>query len=77
MTEPCTAVSTAWDNVSTTLADTARDVMAPGSSALTNTQTKIIETGIQLPYAEMALFAACALLAGLCIGYLVKRKKRI
>jgi DNA-binding transcriptional ArsR family regulator len=76
MTGPYSAASTAWDNVSTTLAESARDVAA-GSSAITNTQTKIIETGAQLPYAEMALFAACALFAGLCIGYLIKKKRRI
>jgi DNA-binding transcriptional ArsR family regulator len=76
MTGPYSAASTAWDNVSTTLAESARDVAA-GSSAITNTQTKIIETGAQLPYAELALLAVCALFAGLCIGYLIKKKRRI
>lgn len=75
MTEPYSAVTEAWDSVSTTLADAVRDNVP--QSAITSAQTRIVETGIQLPYAEIALFAVCALLAGLCIGYLIKKKSRI
>jgi DNA-binding transcriptional ArsR family regulator len=75
LSDASATVSTSWNAVSSTLAETARDVTAP--LAYTNTQTKIIESAAQLPYAEIALFAACALFAGLCIGYLIKKKRRI
>ncbi|MFZ2455524.1 MAG: winged helix-turn-helix domain-containing protein [Candidatus Altiarchaeia archaeon] len=75
LSDASTILSTSWDTVTSTLAETARDYAAP--PAYTNTQTKIIESATQLPYAEIALFAACALVAGLCIGYLIKKKRRI
>ena len=76
MTGAASSVSSAMNTVTTTLAETARyaaGTLEPNAM----TQNQIIETTAQLPYAEIALFAACALLAGLCIGYLIKRKKRL
>ena len=71
-------MSSAMNSVTTTLADTARHVTGGFEQpAITQTQTRVLETSQQLPYAEIALFAACALLAGLCIGYLIKKKRRI
>jgi len=70
------AVSPDWDSATTTLSNAARDYAQQGPS-MTNAHTKILETGAQIPYAEIALFAACALIAGLCIGYLIKKKNRI
>ena len=73
-----TTMSSAMNSVTTTLADTARQATGGFEpSAITQTQTRVIESSQQLPYAEIALFAACALLAGLCIGYLIKKKRRI
>jgi len=71
-------MSSAMNSVTTTLADTARHVTGGFEpSAITQTQTRVIESSQQLPYAEIALFAVCALLAGLCIGYLIKKRKGI
>lgn len=69
-------VSFAMNAVTTTLAETARhagESLEPPAM----TQTKVIEAAQQLPYAEIALFAVCALIAGLCIGYLIKKTKKI
>jgi DNA-binding transcriptional ArsR family regulator len=71
-------MSSALNSVTTTLADTARQATGGWEpSAITQTQTRVLETSQQLPYAEIALFAVCALFAGLCIGYLIKKKRRI
>jgi DNA-binding transcriptional ArsR family regulator len=73
-----TTMSSALNTVATTLADAANQATgAFEPSSITSTQTRVLETSQQLPYAEIALFAVCALLAGLCIGYLIKKKRGI
>ncbi len=76
LTGAASSASSAMNTVTTTLAETARN--AAGTLEPTAmTQNQVIEASAQLPYAEIALFAACALIAGLCIGYLIKKKKRL
>ena len=76
ITGAASSVSSAMNTVTTTLAETARHA-AGTLEPPAMTQNQIIETSAQMPYAEIVLFAACALIAGLCIGYLIKKKKRL
>ena len=65
------AASSAWDAVSTTLAEGIRQV--PAAAA----QTGVLEKAASTVYVEVIFFAVFALLTGLCIGYLMKKKKMI
>ena len=51
--------------------------LAYDASTVSSTLPKALHHAIDLPYTELALTLLLAVLAGLCAGYLIKRKRNI
>ena len=72
-----TTVTSTVNTVTTTILDASRHVANGLNDNGAMAQSKVAESALQIPYAEILFFAIFALLTGLCIGYLIKKKRVI
>jgi len=70
------AASNVSGNISYGVAEMAEDA-ASDVSTVTSTLPGVVHNVVELPYAELALTLMLAVVAGLCVGYLIRRKRII
>ena len=70
------AASNVTGNISQRVAEMAEDTTSD-ISTVTSTMPELVHKVVALPYAELALTLFLAVVAGLCAGYLIRRKRII